>query len=73
MRENDTVDFVFTNDAGNFTNCQSIIMALITDHKMITFNINDPVVNIKIYYKENNNTLEILKYILNSFFSIILQ
>ena len=69
MRENDTVDVVFTNDAGNFTNCQSIIMALITDHKMITFNINDPVVNIKI---SKTVTLEILKYILNSFFSIIL-
>lgn len=57
MRENDTVDFVFTNDAGNFTNCQSIIMALITDHKMITFNINDPVVNIKI-----SKTVTLLKF-----------
>lgn len=57
MRENDTVDVVFTNDAGNFTNCQSIIMALITDHKMITFNINDPVVNIKI-----SKTVTLLKF-----------
>lgn len=57
---------MFTNDAGNFTNCQSIIMALITDHKVITFNINDTSGEHKDF--ENNNTLEILKYILNSFF-----
>ena len=71
IKESHTVDFVFTYNAESFTDCQSIIMVVISDHNIITFNITDTTGEHKDF--KNSNTPNILKYNINFFFSIKLQ
>ena len=51
---------MFTNAVEAFKDCRSIIMTPISDHKMVTFNINDIIGEHREF--ENNIILEILKY-----------
>ena len=40
-REENTLDLVFTKDTEAFTDCRSLMMTPISDHKMVTFNITN--------------------------------
>ena len=57
---------MFTYNAESFADCQSIIMAVISDHNIITFNITDTTGEHKDF--KNSNTPNILKYNINIFF-----
>ena len=55
---------MFTNAVEAFKDCRSIIMTPISDHKMVTFSINDTIGEHREF--ENNIILEISKYNFNN-------